>query len=277
MTSRRLTVALALTICALLLPSARADRGPSPGVTLGWDGLVAPGGAVRYVALPAGASTTIAVISTHTGRVENFGLLHGGWGIPTVAFDGSSDGLSRDGKTLVLGEQPRSPNLRAHSSFAVVSTKSLRIQHVIRLRGDFSFDALSPDLRTLYLIQHVSQTDYLVRAYDMKSEALVSRIIADRRSQEKAMAGYPLTRATSAGGSWAFTLYRNDGGNPFVHALDTVQRTAVCIDLPWRGKNQDGLWKLRFAFSPDERQLMLGTHGAKPAFVIDTRTMRLAR
>jgi hypothetical protein len=281
MTHRRLTIALALTFSALALPAARADGGPSPGVTLGWDGLVAPGGAVRYVALPAGASTTLAVISTRTGRVQNFILVPGHWGVPTVAFDGSTAGLARDGRTLVLGEQPRGPVLRARSSFAVLSTKLLRLQRVIRLRGDFSFDALSPDARTLYLIQHISPLDltqYLVRAYDMKSHALLPQVIADRRSVEKAMAGYPLSRATSEDGSWVFTLYRNDGGRPFIHALDAAKRQAVCIDLPWsKSKSQDRLWKLRFAFSTDRRQLLLAEPHARPAFVIDTRTMRVLR
>jgi hypothetical protein len=46
------------------------------------------------------------------------------------------------------------------------------------------------------------------------------------------MAGLPLSRASSPDGRWAYTLYDADGGEPFVHALDTVGRTAVCIDLP---------------------------------------------
>jgi hypothetical protein len=124
MTHRRLTIALALTFSALALPAARADGGPSPGVTLGWDGLVAPGGAVRYVALPAGASTTLAVISTRTGRVQNFILVPGHWGVPTVAFDGSTAGLARDGRTLVLGEQPRAARSCARGAASPSSRRS---------------------------------------------------------------------------------------------------------------------------------------------------------
>jgi hypothetical protein len=45
------------------------------------------------------------------------------------------------------------------------------------------------------------------------------------------MGGHPITRAWSADGRWAYTLY--DGGKhaPFVHALDTVRYEAHCIDL----------------------------------------------
>jgi hypothetical protein len=30
-----------------------------------------------------------------------------------------------------------------------------------------------------------------------------------------------------------YTLYSNPNNYPFVHALDTVKRTAVCIGIPW--------------------------------------------
>jgi len=46
------------------------------------------------------------------------------------------------------------------------------------------------------------------------------------------MAGYAMTRTTSAGGRWVYTLYQKPNGEPFVHALDTVAAAAYCIDLP---------------------------------------------
>jgi hypothetical protein len=70
------------------------------------------------------------------------------------------------------------------------------------------------------------------------------------------MRGNPLTRTTSPGGRWAYTLYDGAGGTPFVHALDTSRRTAHCIDLPaLRGSND--LWSLRFHLDrtdPDARK-----------------------
>ena len=47
------------------------------------------------------------------------------------------------------------------------------------------------------------------------------------------MRGQPVTRRTSRDGRWAYTLYAR-GREPFVHALDTVQGEAYCIDLPLR-------------------------------------------
>jgi hypothetical protein len=44
------------------------------------------------------------------------------------------------------------------------------------------------------------------------------------------MYGAPVTRVASPDGRWAYTLYQSTE-HPFVHALDTERRTAVCIDL----------------------------------------------
>jgi hypothetical protein len=45
------------------------------------------------------------------------------------------------------------------------------------------------------------------------------------------MNGFPMTRVASPDGRWAYTLYDGAGKRPFIHALDTRDRKAVCIDL----------------------------------------------
>src|SRR5579862_7396280 len=50
------------------------------------------------------------------------------------------------------------------------------------------------------------------------------------------MQGSPVTRTTSADGRWVYTLYTNQGGYPFVHALDTVLGVAHCVGLPMRNQ-----------------------------------------
>jgi len=45
------------------------------------------------------------------------------------------------------------------------------------------------------------------------------------------MRGFPISRATGRGGRWVYTLYVG-GEHPFIHALDTVGRTSLCLDLP---------------------------------------------
>jgi hypothetical protein len=116
----------------------------------------------------------------------------------------------------------------------LVDPATLRAQRVT-LRGDFTFDALSPDGTTLFLVQYVSSTDptrYAVRAYDLNRRGLLRGAIVDRREPGEKMSGSPLTRVTSPDGRCAYTLYDGNGETPFVHALDTTARRAFCIDLP---------------------------------------------
>ncbi len=64
-------------------------------------------------------SIIISAIDKATGRVVRSRVLHGEWGIPYVAFDGTVDGLSRDGRTLVIADWVQTGNspFRPSSSF----------------------------------------------------------------------------------------------------------------------------------------------------------------
>ncbi len=273
MISRRfITILVALGIAAAWAATGAAgDGGPSPGVSSGRDGVAAPGGKVRYVAMAGGRGTVVAVVRVRGGRVVRYGWIPGSYGVPLVAYDGSAGGLTRDGKRLVLASWIGAPGPQAVSRFALVTTKTLRLRRVVTLRGAFSFDALSPDGSTLYLIQYLSTQNgarYLVRAYDLEAGRLLRRVIFDRREGPGAMSGQPVTRATSADGGWVYTLYARQGDAPFIHALDARHRKAVCIDLRWRG-SQDGLWKVRLALSPDEKRIVLMRRGGGRIAAID--------
>ena len=75
-----------------------------------------------------------------------------------MAYDATPSGLSADGRTLVLISRGE-PFRRNRTRFALVDTKTLRIRRRFTLKGDFSFDALSPDARTMYLIRYLSPRD----------------------------------------------------------------------------------------------------------------------
>jgi len=275
--SGRLLLGCALA-ALVLAPAALADGGTA-GVTQGWEGVAAPDGKVRYVTVPGGTGTALAVIRTQGGRVERFTSIPGSWGIPSVTINGTGGGLSSDGRTLILGDASvQSQPLRMDSAFLVIDTKMLQTRTVVGLNGDFAFDALSPDARRLYLIQHVSRNDlsrYVVRMYDLQARRLLPRVIADRTQRGWVMAGYPMTRATSPDGRMVYTLYQRSDGFPFIHALDTVSATAHCIGVPWRGK-QDGLWKLRLSLRSHGAKLALGWPHGRTFVSVNTRTYRLS-
>ena len=163
--------------------TASADGLPVLGVDVGSKGVTVPGAAARYVTLWSGPKTTVvARVRRNGGRVDRSRLLEGTFTIPAVAYDSSASGLSADGKVLVL-IQPRVSFPRARTSFAVLDARHLRVVKVLRLQGDFSFDAISPSGDRIYLIQYLSANDptkYAVRAFDVRSRPPAAR--AGRRS-----------------------------------------------------------------------------------------------
>src|SRR5262249_947542 len=156
----------------------------------------------------------VEAVKTHGGQLSSSYTLEGSWGVPIVTFGGQTGGLSYDGQLLVLADARPPGPLRTRSTFVLMSTTPVAPEQFINLKGDFAFDALSPDSRTLYLIQHVSANSksYRVRAYDLQSNRLLPWAIADKRQAGWTMSGYPVARATSSDGRWVHTLYRNDGG-----------------------------------------------------------------
>jgi hypothetical protein len=269
-----LSFGLAIVGAAVVAGGAAADGLPVLGVDVSMQGVAVHGGPARYLTVSEGLRGTIVEqTATAGGSIMGLTRLHGTFTIPAVAYDGSASGLSGDGTTLVLIE-PRASFPRARTRFAVLDALPLLVRRVVTLRGDFSFDAISPDGGTMFLIQYVSATDptrYHVRAYDLRSWRLLPQPVVDSREHEGAMRGSPLSRATSTEGRWAYTLYDGAGGTPFVHALDTTAREARCIDLPL------------LAGLPNLSQLRLRLHGrtlsvvaaGQPLALVYTRSWRV--
>ena len=69
-------------------------------------------GKVRYQALTAGPGTTVAAIRVRDGAVLRWTYLRGTFGIPAVAWDGSTGGLARNGRRLVLSARSRAMGRR---------------------------------------------------------------------------------------------------------------------------------------------------------------------
>jgi hypothetical protein len=283
--SRRFAAAGALFIAALVAAPGAAADGPMPFASQGGLGVAMPDGLTRIVAVGVGEAglpqsrTILEVVETKGGSVRNWVELSGSWGAPVVTYSQSgAEGLSADGKTLVLGDVVASYP-RTHSWFLMVNAKTLRIRQTIDLKGDYAYDALSPHGKKLYLIQHVDGTSsqrYVVRGYDLAAGRLMPGRIADRTQKSWVMQGYPMARTTSANGRWVYTLYSNPGGYPFVHALDTQRGVAHCIGLPWKG-SQNGFYNLRLSLRSNDRTLAVHWLSGRPWLAVDTSTWRIAQ
>jgi DNA-binding beta-propeller fold protein YncE len=252
-----------LAAVGLALAAGAAAKGPAPGISSGPQGVVAPSGTLKYVAMGArGGGTIVRAIRLGERKVVRSHTIRGRFGIAVVTFDGSTGGVSADGTTLVLPSLDRGETTR----FAVLSTATLRVRKVISLDGLFSYDAISPDGRILYVIEYLSDTNYRVRAVNVATGGLYQTVVVDKREAGEPMTGYPVTRATSSDGSWAYTLYGRDSRPAFVHALGTPDRIAICIDLPWTVM-RTALMHVRMAVTAGGSQLVLRDRAGKVAVV----------
>jgi hypothetical protein len=270
----RWTVVAALAGAALIATGAASGVGPWPGLA---GTVVGPSGDVRYTASRSDGSTTVRALRVGAEpAVLGRATIDGNWGIPAVTSTGLAGGLSPDGRLLVLTQPSSFSGLRHNSTFLVLSTKTLEVAQQVEVNGEFGFDAVSSDNRTLYLIQHRSSSDlisYIVRGYDLRQHRLLKRAIV-AKGEGTTMRGYPVSRATSAHGIWVYTLYHRMNGKPFIHALNTAQRYAICIDLTWE-PGSDDVWSTRLALSHDGRKLMVRSHGSTVA-TVNTRTFRVS-
>jgi hypothetical protein len=265
----RLLVGLVAALA--LAPSALAG-GPNPAGYQGGVGAVLPGGDVRYVTLDAMGQTSLAVVNRKDGIVLKTLPLSGSWGIPRIGTDAVNSSLSRDGRTLVLAEV----EVRRPSSFMVVDTKPLRVRARVQLQGTFAYDAISPNGKTLYLIQYKGENGaYVVRAYDLARGALLPGRIADRTQKSWLMAGFASARTSSSDGRWVYTLYVNPGGYPFVHALDTVSGVARCTGIPWTG-DDNVPWTMRLALRDDGKRLAVDWLNGGTYISMNTTTWKVS-
>lgn len=249
--------------------SSLAAGGPPPFTALGGETV----NGIRYLAQPGGHGTT-KVREVADGAMLRSRTVAGTFVLPAVTISAEAGGLSADRGTLVL-VHPRLRVAEGPTHMLILDARNLRVRQRLALKGAFTFDAMSPDGSTMYLIQYLSprdQTRYAVRAYDVEAGRLDPTPIVDPDEHAGEMRGYPLHRVTSPDGRWAYTLY--DGGadgEPFVHALDTVEGRAVCVDLDGLVA-RDETGRVDMAMDPDTGQLALTARKVPLAF-IDTGSL----
>jgi hypothetical protein len=231
-----LTLVTAFALVAIAAGGAGANGSPySPGLVYGWSGVGAHDSPVRFVAFGMPKSTIVAAVRARDGHVLRSGVVQGFYGVPLVTYNGTSGGLSGDGRRLVLASYGPRPGSAGATRFVVLDTRTLEPVLRVVLRGSWSFDAISPSGSTAYVVEHLSvgpNPRYRVRILDLAAGGRLRGAIVDRLESEEVMGGEPTARATTTDGRWAYTLYARRKAEPFVHALDTVRREAYCIDLP---------------------------------------------
>jgi hypothetical protein len=270
-----IVAALAGAVALGALVSSAAGAGPVPGTLQGAPGIAVAGGA-HVLALGEGNRTRIELVRDRDGAVLRTRLLPGKLGLPQTTYSGTIEGTWANGRRLLLStslyDNP------AASKFVVLDTGTLKVRRTIALRGSFAFDALSPGGKRLYVTQFPNGFNgpirYVVRSVLLATGRLEPGAIVDKTAPDEQMAGLPMARTWSSDRATAFTLYNGLEAHAFVHALDTVKRSARCIDLPWRGDAQSGLERTRLTVGEDG-VLVLSQPGIGVLARIDTRTFEV--
>ena len=220
------------------------------------------------VGLEAGAAaTTVRVADAEGGSLRRDIQVPAAWRLPTIGIARTPGGLSAGGNTLVLEEEAPTGGSAgsAQTQFAIVATDGSADPRIVTLDGSFKYDALSPNGDWLYLIERLAAgypTQYAVRRLDVASGRLEDGSIVDKRNVDEVMSGYAVTQLTGRLG-WVYTLYLGHDG-AFIHALNTNDGVAFCIDLPGTLGSDEAMaagWGLALSPTRDELFAANGTLG----------------
>ena len=153
--------------------------------------------------------------SRQTGNVTRTYPLAGAWELT---------GISATGAWVALQ--------RAETEVLVLDTRRGTIAHRLRLRGKFRVEAVSAAGDFLFLQQDFVDGSYAVRGYDLAAGQLLPGSLG-RKGETVRMQGDAGQVVASPDGRWLLTIYVETTTNTaFVHALNLIERTAICVPLP---------------------------------------------
>src|SRR3989441_12693725 len=213
-------------------------------------------GSARLTALDPASGHTLAQV-----------MVSAGYSLPNIAFQGPTAGISPNGQWLALTSQGSTTNFLVGSSSLTDSFKTIHVS------GDFVFDALSNDGKSLYLIQKMKDAKhYQVRLYDVAAGALMPQPVVDKREPNEPMNGIRGDSAADSTGNYVYTVYIRDGG-PFIHALPLDQPIAWCVDLPSTSASDiERQFHWALALSHDGRTLYAANEALGKVAVMAART-----
>jgi YVTN family beta-propeller protein len=248
-----------------------------------------------YYTLDGASPSTLRWVDAKTGRTMTQVALAGSFRFADERELGPT-GLSPNGRWLVLvGEAG------ASSSFAVIDTALVKLAAVAQIPGPFSYDAISDDGTSLYLIERITPQaarelgvntayGYRVRAYDVPTAKLSETLVVDVKLASQTtgdnaetrvdgiMNGIYQSSVPSRDGLWNFSFYYNPNRGPFIHVLHLNSRSAFCIlDLPLVSGGYEKRLGWSLALTPSGKTLYAVNGALGIVSSIDATTLKVTR
>ena len=249
-----------------------------------------------YFSLEGSAPTTLRWIDAKTGRPITQLTLPGVYAFANEAGPAPA-GFSPNGRWLVLVG-----DAGAKSRFAIVDTSLVRLAAFAEVPGPFTYDAISDDGTSLYLIERITPEaardlpgvsaayGYRVRVYDVPAAKMADTLVVDVKlaAQTDAtnaetridgiMSGIYQSSVPSRDGRWNFSFYYNPSRGPFVHVLHLDSRSAFCIlDLPLVSSGFEKRLGWSLALTPSGTTLYAVNGPLGLISVIDATTLKVGR
>ena len=187
-----------------------------------------------YTVTPVNGNGRLSAIDPASGRTIAQTTIPAGYALPNLGYQGPTAGLSPNGQWLALTDNGRATTGKLVTSLLVGASSLSGSFKTVRLDGAFSFDAISNDGQSLYLIQQMGDPNhYQVRLYQIGPDGagLVTQPVVDKRESTEPMNGIRGDSVADPNGKYVYTVYARDAG-PFIHALPLDQQFAWCVDLP---------------------------------------------
>src|SRR5438552_6932705 len=255
--------------------------------------VASPDGSVYYT-LEGSSPTTLRWTDAKTGHPMTQLTLPGDYAFANEGIAGPT-GFSPNGRWLVLVGASG-----AESSFAVVDTSLVRLAAFAKVSGPFTYDAISDDGTSLYLIERITPQaaqalpgvnvayGYRVRVYDVPAAKLSETLVVDVKLAAQTngnnaetridgiMNGIYQSAAPSRDGRWNFSFYYNPHRGPFIHVLHLNTRSAFCIlDPPLVANGYDKRLQWSLALAPSGATLYASNGALGLVSAIDATTLKV--
>ena len=225
---------------------------------------------------PGTARTTLRELDPATGAELRSLTIDGRWAMPS-SYGTAPSGFSTDGHWLVLAAPQTIVGTATTSAFAVIDTVQGTLARTVVATGDHTFDAISADGRSLYVVEHLgAPNEYRVRVAGGGGAALSVTPIVNIKVAAPQMNGIYHSSVAQPNGTWNYGLYFSPTRGAFVHALNTSQLYAQCIlDVPDGGPGVRPAWSM--LLSPTGGHLYLVNGPAGIIADVGPESLRLER